>query len=125
MITIKVKGKYKKATSWLEKMKEALNLGILDRYGRLGVQALSAATPVRTGKTADSWDYIIEHNANSAKVVWSNDNVENGFNVAIGLQYGHGTGTGGYVVGVDYINPALEPVFQALADSMWKEIISL
>lgn len=125
LIKLKVKGTYKKTMSWLEKMKHAEKLGIPDKYGQLGVEALSAATPVRTGETANSWYYEIEYGENTSKIIWSNSNVHNGFNVAIGLQYGHGTGNGGYVVGVDYINPAMEPIFKALADSMWKEIISL
>lgn len=125
MISLKVKGSYKNVMSWLERLKTAVHLGILDKYGKMGVTALSAATPVRTGLTASSWDYEIEHGSGSAKLIWTNSNVNRGFNIALGLQYGHGTGTGGYVIGTDYINPAITPIVEELAEAMWKEIMSL
>ena len=87
-----------------------------------GVDALRAATPRSTGLTADSWTYEIERKDGGVTIWWSNTNVINGFHVAIGLQYGHGTGTGGWVQGYDFINPALRPIFDEIADAVWKEV---
>ena len=125
MISVKVKGDYKKATSYLEKLKNALKLGILDKYGAMGVDALQDATPKDTGLTAASWDYEINRTNNSVSIVWTNSNIQNGANIAVLIQYGHGTGWGSYVQGVDYINPALAPIFQQIADDSWKEITRL
>ena len=86
------------------------------------MDALRAATPVDSGLTAESWTYEIEEKSGSITIWWLNENVVNGFNVAIGLQYGHGTGTGGWVQGYDYINPALRPIFDEIADNVWKEV---
>ena len=98
---------------------------VLDECGKQGVAALAAATPKDSGLTAESWTYSIESNGDKTEIVWSNTNVVDGwFNVAIGLQYGHGTGTGGYVRGVDYINPALRPVFDNIAETVWKVVVS-
>lgn len=121
-VTLKSKGNFKKTYSFLEKAKEALNLGMLDKYGRMGVEALEAATPVDTGRTAASWYYKIEREPGSKDVSLSffNSNIQNGIPIAIILQYGHGTANGGYVKGIDYINPALGPVFEKLADEAWK-----
>lgn len=88
-----------------------------------GVVALSRATPIDSGKTADSWSYEIKQSVTGLTVYWTNSNVVNGFNVAIGLQYGHGTGSGGYVRGLDYINPAIRPVFEKIADDIWTEVV--
>lgn len=87
-----------------------------------GVIALSRATPVDSGKTAESWSYTVKTTSKGVVVYWTNSNVINGFNVAIGLQYGHGTGTGGYVRGLDYINPAIRPVFESIANDIWQEV---
>lgn len=125
MISIKVKGDYKKATSFLEKLKNALKLGMLDKYGKMGVEALQDATPKDTGLTAASWNYEINRSQNSVSIVWTNTNIQNGANIAVLIQYGHGTGWGSYVQGVDYINPALAPIFQQIADDSWKEITRL
>lgn len=96
---------------------------VLDRYGQEGVAALAAATPKDTGKTASSWTYEITQQKNGTlSITWKNTNINNGANIAIILQYGHGTRNGGYVKGVDYINPALKPVFDKLADAAWKEV---
>lgn len=97
---------------------------ILNKYGRKGVEALAAATPKESGKTAESWSYEIEENGNGASIVWKNSNVNDGRVIALLLQYGHGTGTGGYVQGTDYINPAVEGIFQQMADDAWKEVTS-
>lgn len=89
-----------------------------------GVIALSRATPIDSGLTAESWSYEIRDTSRGSVVYWTNSNIVNGFNVAIGLQYGHGTGTGGYVQGLDYINPAIRPVFEEIANNLWQEVVS-
>ena len=122
MIKIRQKGDFKKLTSFLEKAKEGLDIGVLDKYGRKGVAALSSATPVDTGLTASSWFYKIENKNGIAKIEFHNSNIQNGVPIAVILQYGHGTRNGGYVVGRDYINPAIQPVFDELAKNAWKEV---
>lgn len=97
---------------------------VLEKYGSQGSKALSAATPIDSGKTASSWDYEIVKKKDSVSVIWNNSNIQDGVNIAIILQYGHGTGNGGYVAGRDYINPALKPIFDAMADAAWKEVTS-
>ncbi len=96
----------------------------LEKYGERGVEALKAATPVRTGKTADSWDYEIERKGDRIKIVWTNSNINKGRQIAVLIQYGHGTRNGGYVEGVDYINPSMRKVFQQIADDVWKEVVN-
>lgn len=125
MITVKMKGDFRKVDNYFEKLLNAVKLGILDKYGRLGVQALSSATPVRSGKTASSWSYEITHEGSGGAIQFLNSNLNKGVNIAIILQEGHGTGTGGYVAGRDYINPALQPLFDQLADELWREVTSL
>lgn len=98
---------------------------ILDKYGRKGVDALKEATPKDSGKTADSWTYDIEEENGALKIVWRNSNVNDGRVIALLLQYGHGTGTGGYVQGTDYINPAIAEIFGQMANEAWKEVTSL
>lgn len=122
MITFRQKGDFKKLTSFLERAKEKFDVGILDKYGREGVAALSSATPVDTGLTASSWYYKIENKNGIASIGFYNSNIQNGVPIAIVLQYGHGTGTGGYVKGRDYINPAIQPVFDRLAENAWREV---
>lgn len=122
MISFRHKGNYSKATQYFERLREVAKLGILDKYGREGVAALSSATPVDSGKTANSWNYEIEHSSGSAKIIFTNSNVNKGVNIAIILQYGHGTGTGGWVQGRDYINPAIQPIFDKIADEAWREV---
>lgn len=119
-ITVNSKGNFKKTYSFLEKAKEVVNLGMLNKYGRMGVQALQDATPVDTGRTAASWYYEIKRDGKNVSLEFLNSNIQNGIPIAIILQYGHGTNNGGYVKGIDYINPALEPVFQQLAEEAWK-----
>lgn len=122
MINIRQKGDFKNLSSFLEKTKEKLNLGLLDKYGREGVAALQAATPKDTGKTSESWYYKIERKNGSVSLTFHNSNQNKGVPIAIILQYGHATGNGGYVEGVDYINPALRPIFEKIAEEAWKEV---
>lgn len=125
MITITSRGDFRKANSYLEKLREVVRMGTLNKYGRVGVEALSAATPRDTGETAKSWSYKISHDDRGAVITWYNDHVNDGVNIALILQYGHGTGTGGFVEGIDYVNPAMTPVFDEIADKAWKEVTSL
>ena len=97
---------------------------ILERYGRKGVEALAAATPKETGRTAECWDYRIEDTGTGYSIVWTNSNINDGVMIAMLLQYGHGTGTGGWVEGIDYINPAIRSIFTQMADEAWKEVTS-
>lgn len=122
MITFVGKGDFSKTNKFFERIKEAVKIGDLDKYGRLGVEALANATPKDTGLTAASWTYEITRENGVASIVWSNTHTNDGVNIAVILQYGHGTRNGGYVRGRDYINPAMQPVFDAIADSAWKEV---
>lgn len=125
MITVTHTGDFKRITSFLEKSKETFKLGILDKYGKKGVDALSVATPVDTGLTASMWRYEIQNGSDGATLSFHNDHINKGVNIAIILQYGHGTGTGGWVEGRDYINPAIQPIFDELANEAWKEVTSV
>ena len=122
MIRFRHKGDFSKSTSFLKKVKNGMNLRSLDEYGRKGVAALSSATPVDTGQTANSWYYKIERTNTSVSLVFCNSNVQNGVPIAIVLHYGHGTGTGGWVQGRDYINPAIQPIFDEIANNLWREV---
>lgn len=125
MISFRQKGDFSKLTRYFERVKEAARLSILDKYGREGVAALASATPVESGKTADSWYYEIKRQNGSATISFYNSNVNKGVPIAIVLQYGHGTGTGGWVEGRDYINPAIQPIFDKIVNNAWKEVTSL
>ena len=125
MITFRHKGDFSKFTRYLERAKEVAKMGILDRYGREGVAALASATPVETGKTAASWYYEVENKDGRATISFFNSNIQNGIPIAIILQYGHGTGTGGWVEGRDYINPAIRPIFDKIVESAWREVTKL
>lgn len=125
LITFRQKGDFSKASRYLERLKEAAKLGVLDKYGREGVAALASATPTETGLTASSWTYEIERKGNSVSIVYKNSNINKGVPIAVILQYGHGTGTGGWVQGRDYINPAIQPVFDRIADEAWKEVTKI
>ena len=125
MIRFTQKGDFSKTTRYFERLRNAARLSILDKYGRAGVAALASATPVDSGLAASSWYYEIERSRNGATITFCNSDIENGFPVAIMLQYGHGTGTGGWVEGRDYINPAIQPVFDKIADAAWKEVTSI
>lgn len=121
MITYEQKGDFKKMNRFLERFKEVFHSGDLDKYGRMGVEALKNATPKDSGETANSWYYKIERAKDSVSINFYNSNVINGCNIAIILQYGHGTKAGYWVDGIDYINPALEPIFNQIANDAWKE----
>lgn len=125
MIKIRQKGDFSKVTTYLIKAKKGIRLRDLDKYGKQGVAALSSATPVDTGLTASSWHYRIERSGSTISITFLNSNVQNGVPIAVILQYGHGTGTGGWVQGRDYINPALRPIFDKIADDAWKEVTKL
>lgn len=125
MITVRQKGDFSKLTRYFEKVKRAVKLGFLDKYGREGVAALASATPVDSGETANSWTYKTEIGKDYASITFNNTNIQNGVPIAIILQYGHGTGTGGWVQGRDYINPAIQPVFDEIVNRAWKEVTNL
>lgn len=125
MISFRHKGDFSKLTRYFERVKESVKLGLLDKYGRQGVAALSSATPVESGLTASSWGYEITQGNSSAKITFTNSNFNKGVPIAIILQYGHGTGTGGWVQGRDYINPAIQPVFDEIVDEAWREVTKL
>lgn len=124
MISFKQKGDFSKTEKFLKKSLGRNYRSVLERYARQGVAALSAATPVDTGLTASSWNYEIIQNDSGISVEWHNSNINRGVNIALILQYGHGTRNGGYVVGRDYINPALRPIFDEMANAAWKEATS-
>ena len=125
MITFRQKGDFSKLTKFFERAKEVVKLGDLDKYGREGVAALSSATPKDTGLTASSWYYKIENKNGSVKITFNNSNIQNGVPIAIILQYGHGTRNGGFVEGIDYINPAIRPIFEKIANDAWREVTRL
>lgn len=125
MIKFRQKGDFSNLTNFLERAKNVVKIGDLDRYGREGVAALSSATPIDSGKTASSWYYKIENKNGSASISFHNSNINEGVNIAIILQYGHATGNGGYVEGRDYINPAIQPIFDKIAEDAWKEVRKL
>ena len=125
MITFRQKGDFSKLTRFLERAKEAVRLGDLDKYGREGVAALASVTPVESGLTATSWYYKITNKDGQVRIGFYNSNVQNGVPIAIILQYGHATGTGGWVEGRDYINPAVQPLFDEIVRKAWGEVIRL
>ena len=125
MISFRQKGDFSKLSRFLEKAKEVVKIGDLDRYGREGVAALSSATPQDSGKTASSWYYKISRGNGSVSITFHNSNINEGVPIAIILQYGHGTNNGGWVEGRDYINPAVRPLFDEIANNAWKEVTKL
>lgn len=125
MIEFVHRGDFSKLEKFFNKLLKKEYLEVLAKYGRMGVQALAAATPVDTGETASSWDYQIIQNGSQTSLQFINTNVNDGVNIAIILQYGHGTGGGGYVQGRDYINPAIQPIFDKMSDELWREVAAL
>lgn len=124
MITFSHKGNFRNTEKFLTKSNKLRIKGVLDRYGKQGVLALSAATPIDSGITADSWDYKVSISRGSVSISWTNSNVNDGVPIAVIIQYGHGTKNGGYVKGRDYINPAMRPIFDRISQQVWSEVIS-
>lgn len=122
MIKFSQKGDWSKTNNFFERALNIVHLGKFDKYGEEGVRALAAATPVDTGKTADSWYYKIVRDEYGVKIQWLNSNVNQGIPIAILIQYGHGLQNGAYVQGIDFINPAIKPVFNKIAEEAWKEL---
>lgn len=125
MISVRSKGNFSKTEKFLKKSFGRDYRSVLEKYAKQGVAALASATPVESGETASSWDYEIIQNESSLSVIWTNSHVEKGVNIAVILQYGHATRTGGWVEGRDYINPALRPIFDEMAKAAWKEVTSI
>lgn len=125
MIKIVAKGSFNRTNKFFNKLLKINYKTILDKYGKRGVSELRRHTPVDSGLTADSWDYEIQNETGKISLIFKNSNVVDGVNIAIILQYGHDTGTGGYVEGVNYINPALENIFNKIAEEAWKEVTKL
>lgn len=124
LIRLTSKGDFSNTFRFLKKMDNFQITKILDKYGKMGVNALANATPLDSGKTAESWGYEISVKKEGATIHWTNTNQNNGVYIAVILQYGHGTGTGGYVRGVDYINPAIRPVFDKIVEEAWMEVVN-
>lgn len=124
LIRLTSRGDFNNTFRFLKKMENFKITKILDKYGRMGVNALAKATPVDSGMTAQSWGYEISVKKDGATIHWTNTNQNNGVYIAVILQYGHGTGTGGYVQGVDYINPAIRPVFDKIVEEAWMEVVN-
>ncbi len=125
MISFRQKGDFSKLTHFLEKAKGSVRLGDLDKYGREGVAALASATPIDSGQTANSWYYKVINKNGSATIAFYNSNIQNGVPIAIILQYGHGTRNDGWVQGRDYINPAIQPIFDKIINDAWREVTKL
>lgn len=124
MVTFVSKGDFRKTIKFLNGAKSFSPRSILEKYGELGVRALAENTPKDTGHTAECWSYKINKEPNGYSIVWSNSNVSDGVPIAILLRFGHGTGTGGYVQGRDFITPAIRSLFDNFADSLWKELMN-
>ena len=125
MITFKHKGNFNKTEKFLRQMSKTDIMSVLKKYGQDGVAALAAATPVESGLTANSWYYDIEIKNGSASITFNNSNIQNGVSIAVILQYGHGTRNGGWVQGRDYINPAIQPIFDTIVTNAWREVTKL
>jgi hypothetical protein len=122
MIQVTSVGNFNKTLSYLDFLKSGKVFADFSRYGRIGVNALSGATPVESGETANAWTYEVEHSRERHAIYWYNNHVEDGVNIAVIIQYGHGTGTGGYVQGRDYINPAIRPIFDQILNDVWRQV---
>ena len=121
-IRISSKGNFKKTHKFLKKATDKTIFESLIKYGQKGVEALASATPVESGETASAWRFEVAYGSGSAKINWINDNINHGLVSALLIQYGHGTGTGGWVEGRDYINPAIQPIFDEIRDNIWREV---
>lgn len=124
MVIVKQKGDFSKTEKFLNAINKKLYYRNLQKYAEQGVAALASATPIDSGTTANSWDYEIRQTKNSVSIYWTNSNVNKGVPIAVIIQYGHGTRNGGYVQGRDYINPAMRPIFDKIAENVWKEVTS-
>ena len=122
MITIESQGEWKLTRNWFDRMTKLDLALIMNQFGKEGISALASATPSKSGLTSKSWNYEVTRKGNNWKITWTNSNVNKGANIAVLIQYGHGTRNGGYVVGRDYINPAIRPVFDKIAQKAWKEV---
>lgn len=122
IIRFQHKGNFKNSERYLKRLSRDTRFDFLDEYAKRGVQALASATPIDSGRTADSWSYEIVRVDGLIGIYWTNDNINNGVQIAVILQSGHGTGTGGWVEGRDYINPAIQPIFDEIAEQAWKEV---
>lgn len=124
MVIVKQKGDFSKTEKFLNTISKKLYYRNLQKYAEQGVAALASATPIDSGTTANSWNYEIRQTKNSVSIYWTNSNVNKGVPIAVIIQYGHGTRNGGYVQGRDYINPAMRPIFDKIAENVWKEVTS-
>ena len=124
MISFSSKGSFQKTDNFLSRMSNGDIFRTLETYGREGVNALASSTPVESGATAAGWDYEVRRTGKSFSITWINSHKVNGLPIVILLQYGHGTGTGGYVQGRDFINPAMRPIFDKIAENVWKAVTS-
>jgi len=122
LIKIKHKGNFNNTERFFNRVLKRGYLNILEKYGKAGVDALRNATPSESGKTADSWNFGIEEGNGTVTLYWTNSNENQGVNIAILLIYGHGLQNGSYVQGVDFVNPAMRPIFEKIADESWKEV---
>lgn len=125
MIRLTQKGDFSKLNRYLERVKEVVKIGDLNKYGRQGVEAFKAATPVDSGETANSWYYEIKRQNGVVSIEFNNSHINKGVPIAIILQYGHGTNNGGWVEGKDYINPVIQPLFDKIAEDAWKEVVKI
>ncbi len=125
LITVTQHGDFKKTTSFLQKCLQIFNSSYFDKYGKKGVEALMAATPKDTGLASSSWRYEISRTDDGLTIEWHNDDIEGGYNVVVLVQYGHATKSGSWVDGVDFINPALRPIFENIANDVLKEVSKL
>ncbi len=124
IISFKHRGDFRHTEEFFSKALKANYRDIMQVYGEKGVQALRSATPKDGGETADAWGYLIERKDGRWRITFTNDNIQNGVNIAIILNYGHGTASGAYVAGRNYIEPAIQPIFDKIADDVWKEVIA-
>lgn len=124
MVIVKQKGDFSKTEKFLNSISKKQYYRNLQKYAEQGVAALASATPIDSGTTANSWDYEIRQTKNSVSIYWTNSNINKGVPIAVIIQYGHGTRNGGYVQGRDYINPAMRPIFDKIAENVWKEVTS-
>ena len=124
MISFTHTGDFRRTNRFLHRLKQLHYMNKLRSYAQQGVDALASATPIDSGNTAGHWSYEIVETTGRTSIYWKNNNVNDGVNIAIILQYGHGTRNGGWVEGRDYINPAIQPIFDQMAEEVWKEVVS-